>query len=547
MKRDKLTFIDVTREAGLGDFRHETGAFGGKLFPESMGSGGGFIDYDNDNWPDILLVGGGEWPSHETKHVPALWLYHNNGDGTFTLKTEEAGLGGISAYGFGVTVADYDNDGDQDFYFTTLSRNMLFRNEKGVFFEVGEISGSSGEPSWGTSAIFFDADRDGWVDLYVGNYVEWSPENDLLCTLDGVNKDYCTPELYIGVPGRYYRSNGDGTFMDETETAGFLPAPGKTLGVTEFDFNRDGWVDLVVANDTQRDLLYVNNGDGTFTEKGALFGVAYDEHGRARAGMGIDAGVVDKSGEETIFVGHFSKEMIGVFRYGAGGLFEERSAISRIGRPSLMRLTFGIFLFDVDLDGDLDLFTANGHVQPDIELTQDGISYSQPPYLFLNKGDGTFEDVASTSGEGFIEPVVGRGAAYADFDRNGKLDIMVTENGGPVHLWRNNSAGNRFLRVRLEGSKSNRDGISSRLVAWVNDQRMERRIRTGSSFLSSSEKTATFGLGEATFVDSLLVYWPSGLVEHFSEVSADQEVQLVEGSGSLVRNPMSVGSTITSQ
>ena len=542
-----LDFSDVTVEVGLGDFQHETGAFGGKWFPEAMGSGGGFIDYNNDNWPDILLVGGGEWPSHETKHVPALWLYHNNGDGTFTLKTEEAGLGGITAYGIGITVADYDNNGYQDFYFTTIGHNMLFRNEGGIFTEVSEISGTAGEPVWSTSTSFFDADRDGWLDLYVGNFVVWSPENDLWCTLDGVTKSYCTPELFQGIPGRYYRSNGDGTFTDETETAGFLPAPGKTLGVTELDFNRDGWVDLVVSNDTQRDLLYANNGDGTFAEKGSLFGMAYDEHGRARAGMGICVGVVDNSGEETIFVGHFSKEMIGVFRHTARGLFEDRSAISKIGRPSLMRLTFGVFLFDVDLDGDLDLFAANGHVQEDIESTQDGgISYLQPPYLLLNEGNGTFEDV-NTSDAVFFKPIVGRGAAYADFDRNGKLDILATENGGPVYLWRNNSTGNHFLRVRLLGSESNRDGVSSRLVVWVNNQRMERRIRSSSGFLSSSEKTATFGLGEATVVDSLSVYWSSGLVEHFTDVAADQEVQLVEGSGSLVSNPMSFGGTITSR
>ena len=528
-----LDFSQVTGDAGLGDFRHEIGAFGGKLFPESMGSGCGFIDYNNDNWPDILLVGGGEWPSHKTMEVPALWLYRNNGDGTFSLKTDEAGLGGITAYGFGVAVADYDNDGDQDFYFTTLDRNMMFRNHEGVFSEVGEISGTSVEPSWSTSAIFFDANQDGWLDLYVGNYVEWSLENDLWCTQDGVNKDYCTPELYTGVPGRYYRSNRDGTFTDETETAGFLPSPGKTLGVTELDFNRDGWVDLVVANDTQRDLLYENNRDGTFTEKGALFGIAYDEHGRARAGMGIDVGVVDNSGEETIFVGHFSKEMIGVFRHRAGGLFEDRSAISKIGRTSLMRLTFGVFLFDVDLDGDLDLFAANGHVQPDIELSQDGVSYLQPPYLFLNNGEGVFEDIVNTSEGSSFEPVVGRGAAYADFDRNGTLDFIVTENGGSVHLWRNNSEGNHFLKVRLQGSQSNRDGISSRLIVWINNRSMERRIRTGSSFLSCSEKTATFGLGQSTLVDSLLVYWPSGLVERFKGIAADQEVKFVEGSGLL--------------
>ena len=534
-----LSFTDVTAAAGLGDFRHETGAVGDKWFPESMGAGGGFIDFDGDGWLDILLVGGGKWTVHANEQVPALWLYRNNRDGTFTRKTMDAGIGDISAYGFGITVADYDNDGDQDFYLTTIGRNMLFRNDGGLFTELGEAAGVAGEEIWSTSAIFFDADKDGWLDLYVGSYVEWSPENDLFCTLDGVTKSYCTPELYKGIPSRFYRNNGNGTFTERTKAAGFLPAPGKTLGVTEFDYNRDGWPDLVVSNDTQPDLLYRNNGDGTFTEKGTLSGIAYDENGRARAGMGIDAGVVDDSGNETVFVGNFSKEMIGVYRYNGDGLFNDCAARSKIGRPSLMTLTFGLFLFDVDLDGDLDLFAANGHVQKEIEITQDGIMYREPPHLFVNKGDGTFTDESRRIGGVMSQPIVGRGAAYADFDRDGDLDILVTENSGTVHLWRNElSNGNHFLRVHVKAREGYGDAIGTRVVAIVEQQRMERRIRTGSSFLSNSEKTATFGLGRATRVDSLLVYWRSGRVDRFGEVRSDREIWLVEGACGLVDPPI---------
>ncbi len=533
------TFTDMTASAGLGEFRHVSGANGDKWFPESMGSGGGFIDYNGDGWMDIILAGGGVWPKQQReKSVPALWLYRSNGDGTFTNVTKAAGLADLSAYGFGVAAADYDNDGDQDFYFTTLHEDMLFRNDGGVFTEIGKSAGVAGKPWWSSSAIFFDADRDGHLDLYVGYYVDWSPEKDLWCSLDGKTKSYCTPELYKGIPGRFYRNNGDGTFSDRTEPAGFGTSPGKTLGLAELDYNRDGWPDLAVANDTQRNLLYKNNGNGTFSEIAAMSGVAYDENGRARAGMGIDTGIVDRTGNETIFVGNFSKEMIAVFQYAGNDLFTDRAAASKIGRLSLLTLTFGLFLFDFDLDGDLDLFAANGHVQQDIEITQDGITYREPPHLFANNGEGFFTDEAPRLGGVMTQSLVGRGAAYADYDHDGDLDILVTENGGPVHLWRNDlSNGNHYLRVHVQGRQGNRDGIGTRVVALVDSLRMERRLRTGSSFLVSSEKVATFGLGQATQVDSLIVYWLHGRVDRFAHVKADRNVLLIEGSEELVDYP----------
>lgn len=527
-------FVDVTAEAGLGGFRYETGATGEKWYPESMGPGGGFIDYDGDEWIDILLVGGGALDKREDGLVPALWLYRNNGDGTFSLKTDEAGLDGIYTYGWGISVADYDNDGDEDFYFTTIYENMLFRNDGGRFTDVTEISGTAGEPGWSASVLFFDADRDSWLDLYVTNYIDWTIEKDLWCTADGVTKDYCTPELYDGIPSRFYRNNGDGTFTDQTEAAGFLPVPGKALGVAELDFNKDGWSDLVVSCDTEPNLLYENNRDGTFTEKGAISGIGYDVHGLTRAGMGIDAGVIDNSGNETIFVGNFAREMIGVFSHIGSGMFTDRSAASRIGYKSRLSLTFGLFLFDVDWDGDLDLFTANGHIMTEIEKTEGGVLYKEPPHLFLNQGDGTFNDIAATIGGVFSRPILGRGAAYADYDHDGDQDILIPSNEGPAYLWRNDWQGGHGLRVKLEGHQSNRNAIGARIVVVVGDQRMERRVRTGSSYLSQMEKTVTFGLGESTIIDSLLVYWPNGSEIHFTDVGVDQQVRLVEGSNTLV-------------
>ncbi len=531
-------FTDVTVEAGLGEFRHDNGAFGKMWYPEQMGAGGGFMDYDGDGWVDILLVGGGVWPGTTDRDVRGLWLYRNEGDGTFSLKTEEAGLGDISAYGIGIVAADYDNDGDQDFYFTTLRENMLFRNDGGVFTEVGKAARVAGEPIWSSSALFFDADRDSWLDLYVGNYTVWTPELDKWCSLDGVNKSYCPPDHYEGIPSSFYRNNGDGTFTDMTEAAGFLGAPGKSLGVAEMDFNQDGWSDFAVSNDGEGDLLYENNGDGTFTEKGMITGMAYGERGEARAGMGIDAGVVDNSGETSIFVGHFSNEMIGVFRYTRQGWFVDRAAVSKIGHASRLNLTFSVLLLDVDFDGDLDLLAANGHVYPFAAQVQEGLSYRQPAKLFLNRGDGTFEELDQAVGGVFAQPMVARGSAYADFDRDGDLDILFTENDGPAHLWRNDLKDAHFLRVRLEGRRSNRDGIGSRIVAVIGNQRMERRIRTGSGYLTQSEKIATFGLGAATRLDSLQVYWPSGQVARFVGVEANQEIRIVEGAQTYAREPL---------
>lgn len=539
-----IAFADVTTEAGLGGFRHVNGAFGNKWFPETMGSGGVIIDYNGDDWPDILLMGGGTWSQSPQELEYALWLYRNNQDGTFSLATDEAGLGKLDAYTLGAAVADYDNDGDEDFYVTTLRENLLFRNDDGLFTEVGAEAGVSGGSAWSSSAIFSDADRDGDVDLYAGNYVKWSPETDIFCSLDGTAKGYCTPETYEGIPSRFYRNNGDGTFTDATEEAGFLPAPGKTLGVAELDFNGDGWPDIIAANDTQRDLLYENNGDGTFTEKGALSGIAYDENGKARAGMGIDTGIVDSTGNVSVFVGNFSKEMIGVYRHIDNGLFIDRAALSKIGRPSLMTLTFGLFLFDVDLDGDLDLFAANGHVQPEIETTQEGIGYAEAPHIFINAGDGTFEDVGPAVGGVFAQRVVARGAAYLDYDRDGDLDILITENGGPAYLWRNDRiadgavANGRFLRVELEGRESNRSALSTELMVVIDGVRSVRRVRSGSSYLSQSELPVTFGVGAAMSVDTLVVEWPSGKVERFTDVATNRMVRLVEGSGRLDGLPM---------
>ena len=536
----RVQFTHVTEQAGMGDFRHRTGAFGEKWFPETMGAGVGVLDYDGDGWQDVILVGGGTWPGQGEPATRALWLYRNEGNGTFSDKTEEAGLADLRAYGMGLAVADYDNDGDPDIFLTTVGRNLLLRNDRGeepaqnpTFTEVGRLAGLGETALWSTSALFFDADLDGHLDLYVGNYVDWSPENDLWCTMDGQTKAYCTPQLYTGIPGRFYHNNGDGTFDDWTQRAGFLPAPGMTLGVAEWDFNSDGWPDLVVANDTRRDLLYLNKRDGTFSEQGVVSGIAFDDDGKARGGMGIDVGITDSTGQPSVVIGHFSKEMMGLYRQ-AGGLFVDRAVQAKVGRPSFPTLTFGLCLFDADLDGHLDLFAANGHITEEVEGMEEGIHFRQAPHLFINTADSRFIEHAPA----ITEPMVARAVATADFDRDGDVDLLVTENGGPAHLLRNEQHGHRALRVLLEGSQGNRDALGAHVTAVVGENRMHRRVRTGSSYLSSSEKALTFGLGAATKVDTLTVWWPGGQVEFFVDLPAHSEVYIAEGSGPAETRPL---------
>ena len=534
---EPVYFVNVATEVGLGDFLHTTGAVGDKWYPEPMGSGGGFIDYDGDGWEDILLASGGTWGGASNPNTQGLWLYRNNQDGTFSQVTEETGLADVQAYTIGINVADYDNDGDEDFFLSNLQTNMLFRNDEGLFVEVGEEAGIAEQAVWSSSAMFFDANKDGWLDLYVGNYVEWSPETDIFCPPGGTVKLYCIPAAYTGIPSRFFMNNGDGTFTDVTESAGFYPALGKSLGVAEIDFNNDGWSDLAVANDGEGDLLYRNNQDGTFSEVGTKSGMAFSEHGEARAGMGIDAGVIDSTGQISVVVGNFSEEMVGVYKYVGNESFIDRSASSKIGYPSLLILTFGVILFDADYDTDLDVFLANGHVYPDRTSDKDKVTYRQPSQLYMNRGNGVFDLVEATQGV-LTDRMVARGVAYADYDKDGDLDLLITENAGPAYLWRNEKEGLSFLRVNTLGNEDNRDAIGTEVTAYVDGLAMYRRVRTGSSYLSSSEKTVTFGLGNHDSVDSLRVHWPNGEKEIFYDIDKNQEILVVQGKEGYTTNAL---------
>jgi hypothetical protein len=534
-----ITFTDVTAQAGI-HFRHNSGAFGEKLLPETMGSGVCIIDYDNDGWQDILFVNSMDWPGHvQGKSYPA--LYHNNHDGTFTDVTRQAGLA-VEMYGLGCTVGDYDNDGFDDIYITAIGGSHLFRNlGNGHFADVTAKAGVA-DTGFPTGAVWVDYDHDGRLDLFVAHYVEWSLATDQTCSLDGTHKSYCTPEVYKGQSSRLFHNLGNGHFEDVTKRAGLFDPSGKSLGIALIDYDNDGWLDLFVTNDTQSNKLYHNNHDGTFTEEGFTTGVAFSDAGRARAGMGADAGDYDSSGRQSLLIGNFTQESMSLYHNEGSGLFTDVSMPSGIGSPSARSLTFGCFFFDYDLDGLPDIFAANGHVSDDISVVQPTLHYAEPPLLFHNMGNGKFEDVSSKAGPALRQPMVARGAAYVDFDNDGDLDLVVTTNNGPAHLFRNDN-GNRndVLRLKLIGTRSNRDAIGAKVaVTLAGSSRRLEMVKTGSSYLSQSELPLTFGLGKPANgkVVNIAIEWPSGLKESVNHVAANQFLVIKEGSGIIRSQPI---------
>ncbi len=525
VQRAVRRFADITRPAGI-NFTHNTGAFGNKFLPETMGPGCGFIDFDNDGDPDVVLVNGKDFPGHKSKRT-TLKLYRNDGNRTFTDVTARAGLN-VEIYGMGVTVGDYDNDGWDDVYITGMGESRLFHNEhNGRFRDVTAASGAN-NTGYGASAAWLDYDKDGKLDLFVTNYVKWTEKDDLYCTLDGRNKSYCTPEAYKGDTCRLYHNLGNGRFEDATQKARIFDPTSKSLGLAVIDFDQDGWPDLAVANDTERNKLYRNNRNGTFFEEGTLAGIAFSEDGIARGAMGIDVADFDRSGYPSLAIGNFSNEMLGLYHNEGNRFFIDIGPASSVGRASLLSLSFGLFFFDYDLDGLEDLFVANGHIEPDIARIQPQVTFAQAPQMFRNQGKGQFTEVSGRMG--FAERLVARGAAYADIDNDGWLDILLTTNGGPAYLYRNRGGNpNHGIRIKTVGTRSTRNGIGAVVRVRSRGGESWQTVRSGSSYCSSSELILTFGLGKASQADSVEITWPSGQKDTLRNLAANRAYTVEEG------------------
>jgi enediyne biosynthesis protein E4 len=522
-------FVDVTSSAGI-QFQHNSGAFGGKFLPETLGSGCAFLDYDRDGWQDILLINGMDWPGHKQRRS-TLRLYHNNRNGTFTDVTSPSGLD-VEMYGMGVAVGDYDNDGFPDILVTCVGQNRLFHNTgKGTFLDVTNASGLGKRQAFSTSALWFDYDRDGLLDLFVCNYVKWSPEHDVFCSLDGKHKSYCTPEAYRGETCWLFHNRGNGTFEDVTASSGIFDSSSKSLGVAMLDEDQSGRADLLVANDTQPNKLYRNQRNGTFKDAAVEAGLAFSSEGKARAGMGVDVGDFTNSGHSGVAITNFDNEMTGLYEF-SGKTYEDIAAQAGVGLASKNSLGFGCTFLDANLDGWLDLAVANGHIDETVRNIRGNVGYAQPPLLFLNNGKGSFHDVATEVGGGFEQPKVGRGLAYADFDRDGDLDLLLTTNNGPAYLYRNDQlAGNRSIRFRLVGTKSNRDAIGASVRIVSSGLSQAGMVKSGSSYLSQSELPVTFGLEKRDRVERVVIAWPNGRTEEFKNLAAGRCYECIEGKG----------------
>lgn len=539
----KVTFTNITDSAGI-EFVHNNGGYGQKLLPETMGGGVAFFDYDNDEDPDLLFVNSTTWEGQQPADpAPTMCLYQNDGKGNFTDVTEEVGLN-VGFYGMGVAVGDIDNDGWRDLYFSAVGKNRLFKNNQGKFVDITESSGAGGaESDWGTSCGFFDFDKDGLLDLFVCNYIEWTPEIDLglESTLDGQNRAYAPPRAFNGAFPSLFKNLGDGKFEDVSVKANIqvknsntgVPVA-KALGSVFFDFNGDGWQDIFVACDTVRNLVFENNKDGTFSEIGQGIGVAYDRDGNARGAMGIDVASFRDDGSVGVVIGNFANEMVSLYVAKQGSMnFTDNAVATGLGPQTRDELTFGLFFLDYDLDGRLDMMTSNGHLEDDIQKIQKSQRYEQPPHLFWNAGEeaGTeFVEVPDEEiGKDFSEPIVGRGTATADIDGDGDLDIIITASGSKPRLLRNDQeTGNNWTRVRLAAKEKNLDAIGAKLEFDLGERKIVRFVSPTCSYLSQRELTSTIGLGKSSSIKSLTITWPDGSQKVVKEIELNKTNVIVK-------------------
>ncbi len=530
---ERILFRDIARDTGM-TFRHDNAASPEKYLIETMGSGCGWIDYDQDGLLDLYLVNGAATKLYTPQHPLRSALYRNNGDGTFTDVTTQAGVGAESLFGMGVAVGDYDNDGYPDLYVLGYDRSILYHNRgDGTFTEVTARAGVANQGMWASSAAWFDYDNDGRLDLIIANYVDWSPENNAWC---GEHKEgyrgYCRPNDYHGQTPTLYHNNGDGTFSDVSKASGVGLKPGNGLGVVTFDYDNDGWQDIFIANDGMANFLFHNNRDGTFREVGYLAGVAVSSDGRPEAGMGTDAADTRGGGWQDLVVTHLDFEQARLLRNLGDGSFEDATSAAGLAYATFHLSGFGARFMDYNNDGVPDLFIANGHILDNIRLFHAETRYAEPKLMFRNTGKGVFENVSQKLGPDFMLARVSRGAAVADFDNDGDLDILVSNNGQAPQLFRNDGGNsNHWLEVFLIGARSNRDAVGARVKLVAGYLISHEQRKGGMSYQSAQDPRLHFGLGRREFVDSIEVQWPSGAASKVEKLRSDQIVAIKEGAG----------------
>ena len=532
-----VTFTDVAQASGI-TFQHDNAASPEKYLIETMGAGCGWIDYDQNGLLDLYLVNGCGTRAYSPKQSLRSALYRNNGDGTFTDVTSKAGVGAEGLFGMGVAVGDYDNDGFPDLLVLGYDRCILYHNNgNGTFTDVTDRSGVKNSGRWASSAAWFDYDNDGRLDLIIANYVDWSPSNNFYCGDHGPGmRSYCHPDDYHGQPPTLYHNNGDGTFTDVSKTSGLGLKGGNGLGVVTFDYDNDGWQDIFIANDHMPNFLFHNNRDGTFREVGYLAGVAVSSDGEFEAGMGTDAGDTTGSGRMDLIVTHLVMQLARLYQNAGDQTFDDATLRSKIGYTTYHMSGFGTHFFDYDNDCSIDLFMANGHVLDNIERYHSDVRYAEPKLMFRNIGHGVFENVSDRLGSAFQLPRVSRGAAIADYDNDGDLDILVSNNGQAPQLLRNDGGNaNHWLEIFLIGTKSNRDGAGSRLKLTAGELVLYDQRKGGMSYQSAQDPRLHFGLGQHNKVDQLEITWPSGIVTKLTDLPCDKIIAVKEGTGLIER------------